>query len=519
MLRRGEVEGLAGQFMGGGFEGHDLLADFVALAGQRRGVDQDASAFHPPDHLPDGHFEIVVDMAQTAFSGELRVQRLVYAQRDVGILGGVGRGAFDIDLVEADLPGALAAQVFVGDGRQPEVTGAQLAEVVALVRFQHVGLEHGVVSDASQCDAMIGENVLVVLGILQYFFPVDRGKPGFQSRQHLVARQLVGGAGRGMGERDVAGFARGDRQRNADDAGGKGVEAGGFGIERGQFGSFDSGQPGIELWPGQHGFVADGDRPGQCRGYRRGFTCSGVSGRGIQISQPGAEFVTGVEIAQGFDIATGRGQRAGSGQICQIAGDRDQFPAERQEAEVVAQVLADDAAYFTGVGDDFVERAVLLQPLHRCLGAAFLDPGYAVDGVADQRQIINDARRRDTELGCDARLVEQFIAHRVVPAHLRPDQLGEILVAGGNQCFQAVDRGSRGQRADHVVGFDAVDHQQRPAGGPDRGVNGFDLADQIVRHRRAVRLVFRVPVVAEGLALGVEDDGLVVRLVVAFQPA
>ena len=351
----------------------------MALARQCRGVDQDAGAFHLPDHLADRHFEIVVDVAQTAFRGKLRVQCLMDAQRDVGILGGVDGGALDIDLVEADLLGALAAQVFVGDGGQSEVTGAQLAEIVALVGLDHVGLEHGVVGDTSQRDAVIGENMLVVLGVLQHFFPVDRGKPGFQSRQHFVARQLVGGAGSSMGERDIAGFADFYRERNADDACGKGVEAGRFRIERSQFGSFDSGQPGIELLPGQHGFVADGDHSGRCRGYRCGFTCSGTTGRGIQISQPGAEFVTGVEIAQGFGIAIGCGQRTGRGQIRQIAGDRDQLPAERQEAEVVAQVLADDAADFAGVGDDAVERAVLLKPFDGGLGAAFLDPGDAVE--------------------------------------------------------------------------------------------------------------------------------------------
>jgi hypothetical protein len=65
-----------------------------------------------------------------------------------------------------------------------------------------------------------------------------------------------------VGERDVAGFADLDRQRDTDDAGGKGVEAGGFGIEGGQFGGFDPGQPDIELRPGQDGFVADWDGAG-----------------------------------------------------------------------------------------------------------------------------------------------------------------------------------------------------------------------------------------------------------------
>ena len=186
---------------------------------------------------------------------------------------------------------------------------------------------------------------------------------------------------------------------------------------------------------------------------------------------------------------------------------------------MIAQVLADHAADFVGMGNYSVQRAVLFQPLDGGLGAAFLDAGHAVDGVADQRQIVDDPARRHAELGHDTGLVEQFVAHRVVPAHQWADQLGQVLVAGGNQRFQAVDRGSRGQGADHVVGFDAIDHQHRPAGSPDGGVDRFDLPDQVLRHRRPVCLVFGIPVVAEGLALGVEDDGLVVCLVVAFQAA
>ena len=100
---------------------------------------------------------------------------------------------------------------------------------------------------------------------------------------------------------------------------------------------------------------------------------------------------------------------------------------------------------------------------------------------------------------------------------MRADQLGQVLVAGGNQRVDADDCSLRRQRTDHVVGLDAVDAQHRPAGGGDGGVDRFDLGAQVVGHSRAMRLVFGIPVVAEGLALGVEDDGLVVCLVVAFQ--
>ncbi|MPM86686.1 hypothetical protein SDC9_133777 [bioreactor metagenome] len=184
---------------------------------------------------------------------------------------------------------------------------------------------------------------------------------------------------------------------------------------------------------------------------------------------------------------------------------------------MIAQVLADHAGNLVGVGDDGVERAVLRQPFDGGLRAALGDAGNAVDGVADQCQVIDDLFRRHAELGLDAGRVEHFLAHRVVPADLWPDQLGQILVTGGNQGVDAVVRSLRRQRADHVVGLDAVDAQHRPAGGGDGGVDRLDLGAQVVGHWRTVRLVLGIPVVAEGLALGVEDDGLVVRLVVAFQ--
>ena len=376
--------------------------------------------------------------------------------------------------------------------------------------------------DAGQGDAVIGQDVLVVLGVLQHLFTVDRFQPGFELRQHRVARQLPGDAGGGVGERDIARFAGLDRQRDADDAGGERVEAGGFGIERGEVGGVDPRQPGVEPRPGEDRFVID--RQGFARRSRqrprRAGSRRGRGGRsGVQFAQPGPESVAAIEFAQGFRVAGGWGQRGRRRQIRQVAGDGDQFPAQRQEAEMIAQLLAGDAADFAGVGNDSVERAILLQPLDGGLRAALRNPRHAIDRVADQRQIIDDAVRRDAELVNHPGFVEQLVAHRVDPADSRRDELGQVLVARRNQRIDAVDRGVGGQRADHVVGLDAVDHQQRPAGGLDGGMDGRDLADQILGHGRAVGLVFGVPVVTEGLAPGVEDDGLVVRLVVALQPA
>ena len=98
----------------------------------------------------------------------------------------------------------------------------------------------------------------------------------------------------------------------------------------------------------------------------------------------------------------------------------------------------------------------------------------------------------------------------------------QILIAGRNHHVDALSRRLPRQRADHIVGLDAVDHQDRPAASGDAGVDWLDLKTQIVRHRRPIGLVLRIPVVAEGLAFGIEDAGLVgnvLRLVVTIQPA
>jgi hypothetical protein len=56
------------------------------------------------------------------------------------------------------------------------------------------------------------------------------------------------------------------------------------------------------------------------------------------------------------------------------------------------------------------------------------------------------------------------------------------------------------KRADDIVRLDAFDHQERPAVRPDEVVQRLDLAREILRHRGALRLVLRIPVVAERLA-------------------
>lgn len=326
-----------------------------------------------------------------------------------------------------------------------------------------------------------------------------------------------------MAQGNVAGEAGLGGQGDADDAGGKGVQAGGFRIHGGEGGRGDAGQPGFQGRPVQYRFVAGpmGAVVGQAGD--RGCAPRGGNSRGrrdaFQLPGPAAKAVAFVEGFQGGLVRRpGRQLRRGR-QLGKFAIHGDQFPAQGQKRQVVAQVLAHHPFDLVRVDDDFVQAAVLLQPFDRRLGAALGHSGNVVHRVPHQGQVIDDAVGGHAELGQYPGFVEDFLAHGIDQPHRGIDQLGQVLVAGGDHRFQPGLGGPAGESADHVVGFHPVHHQQGPAGGLHGLMDGRDLQGQVLGHGRPVGLVFRVPVVPEGLALGIEDHRLVVRLEVTFQAA
>jgi hypothetical protein len=72
----------------------------------------------------------------------------VQPQRDVRILGGVGAGLLQRDLVEGQLLGALAGDVLEVDGVLVQILLRQRVHVVpGGGAVEHVALQHGVVGD------------------------------------------------------------------------------------------------------------------------------------------------------------------------------------------------------------------------------------------------------------------------------------------------------------------------------------------------------------------------------------
>ena len=84
------------------------------------------------------------------------------------------------------------------------------------------------------------------------------------------------------------------------------------------------------------------------------------------------------------------------------------------------------------------------------------------------------------------------------------NQLRHVLIAGRNHHRATIRSAFAGQRAYYVVGFDALDTQQRQTQCLDAGMQRRDLHAQVVRHGRAMGFIFFKHGVAKGRAFGVK---------------
>jgi hypothetical protein len=187
----------------------------------------------------------------------------------------------------------------------------------------------------------------------------------------------------------------------------------------------------------------------------------------------------------------------------------------RQEGLAVALLR-----HFRRVSDERLERPVRGDELARAL---FADARHAldvVDRVAHQREHVHDLFGKDAEFVLDrSRVVPGAFFLRVKHTDAVAHQLEEILVAGDDGDVEARGDSLRGQRTDHVVGFIALRRQDRHAQRLTGGVHHRNLYGELVGHRRAIRLVVRHEIVAEGASGQIERRADVFRLVLVQQLA
>ena len=167
LLGRAEIERAASRGVSFLFKLAHALLQFPALFGQHEHIHQYASALDTGEHRHQRHFQGLVNLPQGRHGAQAGPELPVQAQRDIGILRGVVAGLRDADLFERNLLGALAGHVLVGDRGHAEVMACQRVHVMPAGRaIQHIGFQHGVVANAPQRDAVIGQHMGVVLEVL-----------------------------------------------------------------------------------------------------------------------------------------------------------------------------------------------------------------------------------------------------------------------------------------------------------------------------------------------------------------
>ena len=162
--------------------------------------------------------------------------------------------------------------------------------------------------------------------------------------------------------------------------------------------------------------------------------------------------------------------------------------------------------------NEVVKAPPLVNPFGGGHRSALIDPGDVVDFVTHERQVVDDPVRSHTVLGLDALSVQNLARHGVHKPDTSVHKLREILVAGRNKHVPAESVRAFGVSCEHIVGFNACDLNQGPAGQPDHFHDGLNLHPQVIGHRRAVGFVIgknRVPEVFPGR---VKNAGFVVRL-------
>ena len=81
---------------------------------------------------------------------------------------------------------------------------------MAHVALQHIGFEQGVVRDAAQGHAVVGEHMLVILEVLPELSRPGILQPGAQQLEGARDAELLGHAGAAVRKRQVGGAARFD---------------------------------------------------------------------------------------------------------------------------------------------------------------------------------------------------------------------------------------------------------------------------------------------------------------------
>ena len=164
---------------------------------------------------------------------------------------------------------------------------------------------------------------------------------------------------------------------------------------------------------------------------------------------------------------------------------------------MASKALADLPRHFLGPCHDLIKAAELIQPLGRGFRAHLGNARDVIDAIPGEGQQVDDLLRIHPKLFPHPGLIQRGISHGVHQRHLGGDQLGKILVGGGND-HGAVGSGLGGEGTDHVVRLDLGDHDEGETVGANHLMKRGNLRPEIGIHGRPMGLVLGVKVTAKG---------------------
>ena len=227
LLGRARIEvGIAGKLAHLVLQRGAALCEFTRETREHLPVDRDAAPFHARQHRQQRPLQRLVH-GHHALGDHAGFEHLRQAQRNVRVLGDVGRGLLHRGVVEGDLRLSCADHVVVVDRRVIEVARRQRIERMAeAAGIENVGHQHRVLVRL-HLDAAHREHLQFVFQVLPDLEDAPVFKELLERRERVILRDLIrieraaeqiaglAIAAPAVRERDVTGLVRRDRERDA----------------------------------------------------------------------------------------------------------------------------------------------------------------------------------------------------------------------------------------------------------------------------------------------------------------
>ncbi len=549
LLRRADAECAPGLGVDLRFELGELDVEPFADRGEHAFVHLHARHLHRSEDGDERELDLLGDLQQPALAVVELLQLLRQhghePEGDVGILTGVRPDVLDRHVAHRQR--VLARPDEVGDGLRAvvEVEARHVVELVAGLGVEEVVRDHRIEDRPAHIDAVPLHHDEVVLHVVADF----EERLVFERSADRIERFLLGRAV-GKRRRNVDRRLLFLRERHADELGHHRIDGGRLGVKTQMRGVADDVGGEFEFVPLPHRFVIDGvgvergDGLVRAEVEREGGVVLGKKGGSARAAGAIARTALGVVASAGaesapeadrveervelVEVGVGAAERvpveglAVRAEDLHVGANRDELFGEAGVVGVVGHPLAGTFALEVGgVLDDRLDVAVLLHERH---GRFLPDAGHAghvVRRVADEGQEVDELARFEAAVllgeGLGRLAVEGLaLVRRAEHVDAVREELAEVLVGREDHGVDAFVLGALRERPDHVVGLDALGFEHGDVERLNEPLDERDVRLDLVRHRRPVRFVVLVELVAERRRAAelVEDDGDVLGLVV-----